>query len=179
MFREKEKVVYPGHGVAYINRILEKSFAGNSSCFYELKFVNKDMTILVPMHNANDIGLRPLSTGEKVTALFEILAQPARKIHAYELTASSWNKRHKEYQNKLRSGELLDITQIYRDLKQISFKKELSFGEKNLLNQTEAMLVEEIAAVEKLGEEQAVERLRSACLQVYRAAVQSQITELV
>lgn len=163
MFREQEKVVYPGHGVAQINRIITKSVGGNEVTFYELTFVNKDMTVLVPTRNSDAIGLRPLSSQDNVNALFEKLSQPARKIPSYELTASSWNKRHKEYQNKLRTGKLADISEIYRDLKHISLQKELSFGEKNLLSQTETMLVEEIAAVSKLEEQKAIEQLRAAC----------------
>lgn len=168
MFQEQEKVVYPGHGVAKINRIITKKVGGQETAFYELTFVNKDMTILVPTHNTEMIGLRPLSSQDKVKALFEVLAQPARKISSYELTASSWNKRHKEYQIKLRSGKLADISEIYRDLKHIALQKELSFGEKNLLTQAETMLVEEIAAVGKLEEQKAAEQLRQACLPVQR-----------
>lgn len=164
MFREHEKVVYPGYGVAYINRIVEKTFANNAAMFYELKFLHKDMTILVPVDTSELIGLRPLSSGDKVKTVFEVLAQPTRKLHTYELTASSWNKRHKEYQNKLRTGQLLDITYIYRDLKYISLQKELSFGEKALLTQTETMLVEEVAAIKKIHEEQAIQELRAACI---------------
>jgi CarD family transcriptional regulator len=164
MFKEQEKVVYPAHGVAKINRIIVKKVGDQETTFYELTFVNKDMTILVPTHNTEVIGLRPLSSQDKVNALFEVLAKPARKISSYELTASSWNKRHKEYQVKLRSGKLADISEIYRDLRHIALQKELSFGEKNLLNQTETMLVEEIAAVNKLEEQKAVEQLRKACV---------------
>lgn len=164
MFKEQEKVVYPGHGVALINRVVVKKVGGQETTFYELTFVNKDMTILVPTQNIELIGLRPLSSQDKVKALFEVLAKPARKISSYELTASSWNKRHKEYQIKLRSGKLADISEIYRDLKHIALQKELSFGEKNLLTQIETMLVEEIAAVNKLEEQKAVEQLRKACV---------------
>lgn len=156
-----EKVVYPGHGVAKINRIVEKSVGGNATSFYELTFLSKDVTVLVPTDNAEGVGIRPLSSNEHIKDVLRILTEPARRITNYEFTASNWNKRNKEYQLKLRTGSLLDLSEIYRDLRYIATQKELSFGEKNLLHQTESLLVEEIALVEKLGPEKTIEYLRS------------------
>lgn len=156
-----DRVVYPGHGVAEITDIIEKNMGRCTIKFYELKFLNKDMTVLVPLHNLPSVGIRPLSSSERVHTVFETLARPARKISPYELTASNWNKRNKEYQIKIRKGDLNDLSEIYRDLKNIAQQKELSFGEKNLLHQTEHLLVEEIALIEKVNEERAIELLRS------------------
>ncbi len=161
MYHVNEKIVYPGHGVAIVNRVFEKIVAGQVTSFYELKFINKDMTVLVPMHGATNVGIRSLSSNEKIDDILKLLAEPVKKVHNYELTASNWNKRNKEYQNKLRTGNLKDISEIYRDLKCIAQHKELSFGEKNLLNQTEGLLAEEIAIVRKVNEEAALEVLRA------------------
>ncbi len=160
MFRLNEKVVYPGHGVAYIHRIIEKNVGGTTAAFYELKFLHKDMTVLVPTGNAEAVGIRQLSSAEVINNALKIISEPAKKIHAYEFTASNWNKRNKEYQSKLRTGNLRDLSEIYRDLCYIATQKELSFGEKSLLQQTESLLVEEIAIVQQLGEEKATEQLR-------------------
>jgi CarD family transcriptional regulator len=161
MFRLNDKVVYPGHGVAKINRIVEKMVAGLNASFYELKFLNKEMTVLVPVANTGGIGLRPLCSTNRIDDIFRLLAEPAKKLKHYELTANNWNKRNKEYQLKLRTGNLEEISEIYRDLKHIAQQKELSFGEKNLLNQTESLLAEEISIVRKLEAEKTVEYLRS------------------
>ncbi len=160
MFTLNEKVVYPGHGVAKINQIVEKKIAGNKVSFFELRFLNKDMTILVPVQTSSSVGIRRLSSHENIDAIFKLLAKPVSKV-ARELTASNWNKRNKEYQCKLRTGNIQEIGEIYRDLKYIAAKKELSFGEKNLLQQTETLLVEEISLVTKVDEEKATENLRS------------------
>jgi len=161
MFRLHDKVVYPGHGVAKINQIVEKNIAGNRTLFYELTFLNKEMTILIPTQNTESIGIRPLSSQDEINDIVKMLAEPAKKINSYELTATNWNKKNKEYQLKLRTGDLQKISEIYRDLKHIAQQKELSFGEKNLLNQTEALIAEEISIVKKLEPEKAVEHLRS------------------
>lgn len=160
MFVLGEKVVYAGHGVARISRIIEKRVAGATTSFFELKFVNKDMTILIPTNNLSAVGVRQLSSHATIHDIFKILSQPV-EYSPHELTTTNWNKRSKEYQCKLRTGSLSEICKIYRDLKHISIQKELSFGEKNLLHQTEALLVEEVSIVEEMGEEKAIEQLRS------------------
>jgi CarD family transcriptional regulator len=154
-----EKVVYPGHGVAQIHRIVEKLIAGNRACFFELKFLNKDMTILVPTNNLTSVGIRRLSSTEHITDIFKTLMQPSTRI-SYD-AVTNWNKRNKDYQCKLRTGDLLEICKIYRDLKNMSVYKELSFGEKALLQQTEMLLAQEISLVQNMEEEKAVEHLRS------------------
>jgi CarD family transcriptional regulator len=163
MFDLRENVVYPGHGVAQINRIIEKRVAGILTTFYELSFINKDVTVLVPTSNSENVGLRSLSSENSIDDVFKTLAQPARKIDNHEFTASSWNRRNKGYQLKLRTGSLSELSEIYRDLRFIGTQKPLSFGEKNLLSQTEALLVEEISIVRELGIDQTIEKLRSSC----------------
>ena len=161
MFSLNQKVVYPGHGVAQVTKIFEKQFGAQKLLFFELCLLSTDMTVMVPMAKAFDVGIRALSSKESISAMLETLATPDRKLESLELTASNWNRRNKEYQNKLRTGSLKDISEIYRDLKYIACYKELSFGEKNLLSKTESLLVEEISASEDLDENKAVERLRS------------------
>ncbi len=160
MFTRNEKVVYPGHGVAVISAIIEKKIAGKISQFFELHFLNKDMTILVPTDNAIAVGMRPLSSADHINTIFKKLSQPAQPKNNDAVIVSNWNKRNKEYQGKLRSGDLLEIGAIYRDLKNIETYKELSFGEKNLLQQTELLLVEEISIVNNIEADCAAECLR-------------------
>lgn len=161
MFSKSEKVVYPGHGVAQISRIVEKKIAGNSSNFLELKFLNKDMIILVPIDNASAVGVRKLSSIENINTIFKMISEPSSSMMHSEISATNWNKRNKEYQSKLRTGNLCEICEIYRDLKQIALQKDLSFGEKALLGQTEALLVEEIALVKNITENDVMLELRS------------------
>jgi len=160
MFSLKEKVVYPGHGVAEVTRILEKRVGTSKAHFFELKFLNNDMTILVPVENAIIVGIRPLSSSKNIHLIFAMLAEPFQNKR-HELPAINWSKRSKDYQGRLRTGDLREICAIYRDLKQISARKELSFGERNLLQKTESLLVEEISIVENIGHDQAVQQVRS------------------
>lgn len=173
MFALNEKVVYPGHGVARVNRIIEKQVAGTIMHFYELVFLHKDMTILVPVNNMSTVGLRGLTSDKSINELMVKLSEPAVPPKIPDALANNWNKRSKDYQGKLRTGNIYEICKIYKDLRSIEKTKELSFGEKNLLQQTEALLVEEIALVKEVGEERAVQELRSLVCSVSVKSISS------
>ena len=147
MFLLNEKVVYPGYGVAIINRLVERLIVNKKTNFFELKFYNKDMTVLIPEDRLESIGVRKLSTIEELTDMFNFLQTFDVRDIITEHNASTWNKRNKEYQSKLRSGQLLHIASIYKELQLIGLDKELSFGERNLFNQIEFLLIEEICSV--------------------------------
>lgn len=161
MFSLMQKVVYPGHGVAYIARILKKQTGDGVVEFYELAFLNKEMTILVSQACATQVGLRPLATPAGVSLWLPLLLEPARRLGSHEFTASSWNKRNKEYQNKLRRGDFKELLEVYRDLSAIAQTKNLSFGERNLLTKTENLLAEELALIENIEPAAALLVLRS------------------
>ena len=148
MYELNDKVVYPGHGVAIISETIEKTVAGTKIKFFKLNFLYKDMSILAPIYNLNNTGIRPPSSKKEVEeAINELYKVPEKKINHMDFTPSGWNRRNKEYQLKIQSGKLLEIAQIYRDLMYVSLQKELSFGEKNLLQTAEELIVQEIQLV--------------------------------
>src|SRR3990167_1710676 len=157
MFLLNEKVIYPGYGVATIHRLVDRLMLGKKTNFFELKFDNKEMTVLIPEDRLESIGVRKLSTLPELTHMFELLSKFFVHDIITEHNASTWNKRNKEYQCKLRSGQLFQISAIYKELQLIALDKELSFGERNLFNQIEFLLIEEITAVKQ---NEAVEDVR-------------------
>lgn len=161
MFNCNEKVVYPGHGVAFINQIIEKNIGGDETRFYELVFLYKEVTVLVPVSNAEAIGIRRLSSDKDVIQVFSVLSEKPIKKIGYTGHTLSWNKRSKNYQTKLRTGGLLQLTEIYKELLITGKEKPLSFGERLLLSQTESLLVEEIALVHNLEKDEVVSKLRA------------------
>lgn len=146
-FQEKnnEYVVYPGYGVAIIEKEIKREINSSQIIFSELKFLNKDMTILVPKENFENIGIRCLSSLKQMEDIFGIFDFEYPEDWLQNICMISWNRRSKEYQNKIRVGKLTDIATIYRDLKYIEIKKGLSFGEKTVLSQVEFLLCEELA----------------------------------
>jgi len=168
MFQLKDQVVYPGQGVAVIEEVMEKTVAGKTLNFFKLKFLFKDMTILIPVEgNSDSMGVRHLSTLEEIElSAKELLKAPKKAVDASDFTPSSWNRRNKDYQLKIQGGQLIEITGIYRDLMHIAKFKELSFGEKNLLHTIEELMVQEIGAVKKQDRNDVIRDLRAPFQQI-------------
>lgn len=165
MYQLKDKVVYPGHGVAVIESIIEKKVGENNLSFFKLKFLYKDMTILVPIATTS-YTIRHLCSWKEIDLALGELNKPTKKLETLDFTPSSWNKRNKTYQLKIQSGNLLDIAVIYRDLMITSKYKDLSFGEKNLLQLAEELLLQEILEVKNQSRETIMQELRRPFKQV-------------
>ena len=162
MFEPNEKVVYPGHGVANVDGVIEKTVSGSSVKFIKLTFLYKDMTVLIPIYNADSLGLRYISSIDIVDAAIEELKRvPEKKLECLDFTPSGWNRRHREYQLKIQGGKLIDIVKVYRDLMHIAQQKELSFGERMLLQSIEELLSQEIQSVKAISNDDAIQELRS------------------
>ena len=159
MFSLKEKVVYPGHGVAQIDRIVEKNIGGCSTKFFELTVLSTRMTVLVPLDNLNETGIRKISSNENIENMFKLLEEPVHK--KTDVAIANWSKKNKAYQCAIRTGDLEEVCRIYRELTTIAVQKELSFGEKNLLHRTENLLVEEISIAIDIPEDEARDKLRT------------------
>ena len=112
MFTLNEKVVYPGHGVALVKQIIERIIDIDNVSFYELHFLHKDIMILVPMQSAQLVGIRKLESEESVDLILKDLAEPTIRVPASEFNTNNWNKRNKDYQFKLRSGDIIKISTI-------------------------------------------------------------------
>ena len=164
MFCVNDKVVYPGHGVAVVSRIIDKSFAGFEKRFYELQFLHKDMTILIPLDGINSAGVRPLSEETVINTMFCVLAEPARKD---KCELMSWSKRNKQYQAKIQSGDIVELSKIYRDLSVISTSKQLSYSEKNLLQHVEDLLIQELAQARNMMADEVLNELRDFILKTH------------
>lgn len=168
MFKVNDKVVYPGYGVASIEEVIEKNVAGVAVSFFKLSFVFKDMTILVPLHNLGASGVRYLSGDKEVVeALDELLRTPERKLESLDFTPSGWNKRNKEYNSRIQSGKLLELIKIYRDIMHVARQKELSFGEKTLLNTTEDLIAQELITIRGCERDDIVQALREPFRQFF------------
>ena len=163
MFSLKEKVVYPGHGVAQVERIVEKTIGGCSTKFIELTVLSTRMTVLVPLDNIVETGIRKISSHENIEHMFKLLEEPVHKVadKSVDAVVANWSKKNKAYQCAIRTGDIEEVCRIYRELAHIAVQKELSFGEKNLLHRTENLLVEEISIATAMPADEARDRLRT------------------
>lgn len=168
MFKLNDKVIYPGHGVALVEELVEKVVSGRSIQFFKLSFLYKDMTILIPIHNLKNCGVRYPSDQKVVDlAVEEVHKVSGKKLVCFDFTPSGWNRRNKEYQLKMQRGDIVEIAQVYRDLMMVSQQKELSFGEKKLLEIAEELLVQEMQLVMDKDEDFIIQMLQEPLKQYF------------
>ncbi|MDR1296859.1 MAG: CarD family transcriptional regulator [Deltaproteobacteria bacterium] len=141
-------VVYPAHGVGRIESIEDSAQKNVGSQFIKLKILDNGMQIMIPAVNINEVGLRPLISKKDVNVLYEQL-----KLPPVYSEASNWNRRHRHYLDKLKTGNLGDVCDVLRELMTMRGEKELSFGERKLLDTARALLIKEVAMVTKQKEE--------------------------
>ncbi len=139
MFKIGEKVVYPGHGVAVVEGIEKKAFSGKAKIFYKLRMCDNELVILVPTDNVDKVGLREIIAKKEVSKVMRILKGDASEL------PSNWNRRQKKYQERIQSGSLFEVAKVFRDLSLLKTQKELSFGEKKVLDSARNLIVNEIA----------------------------------
>ncbi len=156
MFKIGDMAVYPTQGVGVIEDIESREFSGHEQKFYVLRIVDSDMRIMIPVGNVRNVGMRRLIDEKHINNVFDALAEPndSGKI-------ASWSRRQREYNDKLKTGDLLEVAEVLRDLYQISSAKELSYGEKKVLEQARKLLVTEVALAEGEKEDKVVKRLEN------------------
>lgn len=147
MFKVGDNAVYPAHGVAVVKRIEEKDVGGKKKKFYVLQVVDNLMTIMVPTDNAESVGLREIISTSDVKNVYEIL-----KDRDVKIDQTTWNRRYREYMDKIKTGSVIEIAEVLRNLFLLRHNKDLSFGERKMLDQAKHLLVKEIALAKKTNE---------------------------
>ena len=139
-FKVGDKAVYPAHGVALIKAIESKEVAGARVEFYVLQIISSGATLMVPTSASEKAGMRVLMSDEEINNVFEILRE-SKKV-----SQRTWNRRFREFSEKLRTGSVCDAAEVLRDLWSLQSVKELSYGEKKMLERAQALIVSEICA---------------------------------
>lgn len=147
-FKVGDVAVYPAHGVGRVHSIEEREIAGNKHQFYILKILDTGMTIMVPTGNVRNVGLREVIRPGEVETVYEILRE--RDISINEQT---WNRRYREYMDKIKTGSVYEIAEVLRDLMLLRYEKELSFGERKMLDTARCLLIKELAIAQDEDEE--------------------------
>jgi CarD family transcriptional regulator len=156
MFKIGDKAVYPAHGVGVIEDIKCKVISGNKRTFYVLRILEKEMTIMIPTDNAQSVGLRGIIDKKEVPKIFRILSERNGKIDC-----QTWNRRYREYMEKIKSGSVFEVAEVLRDLVHLKSDKDLSFGERQMLDLAQNLLVKELSIAKNMAEEQVRLRLLS------------------
>ncbi len=138
MFKIGDYAVCPGHGVGQVCDIQEKSTGISTSQFYILKILSNGMTVMVPT-NSKD-GIRALVPTSEIDEVYSLLSN-----HEVEVDNSTWNRRYREYMLKIKTGSLKEIAEVLRALFLLKKIKNLSFGEKKMLDQCKDLIAQEIS----------------------------------
>lgn len=154
-FRVGDKVVYPAHGVGEIEAIRTQVISGNEKRFYMLRILDSDMKIMIPSDHIGSVGLRRIIDRTMVSQVYKVLRQ--RKVSADQQT---WNRRYREYTEKIKTGSILEIAKVLRDLFLLKGDKELSFGERKMFDTARNLLVKELSLARAHSEEKIMEELR-------------------
>jgi CarD family transcriptional regulator len=147
LFKVGDNAVYPAHGVTIVKRIDERDVGGKKKKFYVLQVVENQMTIMVPTENADSVGLREIISPKDVQTVYKILKQRNVKIDQ-----TTWNRRYREYMEKIKTGSVFEIAEVLRNLFLLRHSKDLSFGERKMLDQAKQLLVREISLARQAQE---------------------------
>lgn len=157
MFAVGDKVVYPSHGVGRIEALEEKDIAGQKIQCFVLSIIGKDLKIIVPVSNSKKVGLRQIIDEEEVEKIFDILRDEINNM------PPKWNKRYNFNMDKIRTGSIYEIAEVFKNLTRLGRKKELSFGERKMLDSTRELIVMEIAHSKRIGTAQAESLIDECC----------------
>jgi CarD family transcriptional regulator len=152
-FRANEFIVYPAHGVGRIVGIEEQEIAGMALELFVINFDKEKLTLRVPTGKLASVGMRKLSDEAVVKKAMETLKGRAR------VKRTMWSRRAQEYVAKINSGDLGSIAEVVRDLYRSEAQPEQSYSERQLYEDALDRMAREIAAVEKLDERGAVQRI--------------------
>lgn len=137
-FKVGDYAVCAGHGVGQICDIETRDVGGGAKSFYIIKTISNGMKVMVPTDSQGTI--RPLVSHEQAKDVYEIL-----RDHNVAIDNSTWNRRYREYMNKINTGSLTEIAEVLRALFLLKAEKNLSFGEKAMLNKCRDLLSQEIS----------------------------------
>ncbi|NDY55591.1 CarD family transcriptional regulator [Desulfovibrio sulfodismutans] len=170
MFSVDQLVVYPAQGVGKVERIESRDIGGATTDFFIVRILSNNVTLMVPVRNALNVGLRPLCTEDQGRAIIESLKDRS-DFTGY--TGQNWNRRYREYSEKLKSGDLADVAYVLKELLLIGQNKELSFGERRLLEQATGLLTLELSL--SLSKEQ--DEVKAVINELFADVIQPKIVE--
>jgi CarD family transcriptional regulator len=160
MFEIGDKAVYPGHGVGVIEAIESKQILGKKQVFYILRILDNGMTngmtIMIPRDHVETVRLRGVIRKVDVAKVIHIL-----KDRDVTIDNQTWNRRYREYMEKINTGSIYEIAEVLRDLHLLRVEKELSFGERKIMDMAKNLLVKELAIARDVKESDVLREIKT------------------
>lgn len=147
MFSKGDMAVYPAHGVGVIKAVEMKTIGGVDQSFYVLEILDNSMRIMIPTASSENVGLRAIVDKKEVSDVLDILAD-----RSVVLGAQTWNRRYRDYMEKIKTGSVHEVAVVLRDLFLLSVDKDLSYGERKMLDTAKNLLVKELSLAQDAEE---------------------------
>lgn len=142
-----DKAVHPAHGLGEVIAIEQREIGGTKGEFFILRILDNGMRVMVPRTAAQAAGLRPVMSAKEAEKVLDTMR--AREV-AVDL--QPWSRRFRAYTEMIKSGSPHEVAKVLRDMYRLKFDKDLSFGERRLLDQAKSLLMKELAAAKKMTE---------------------------
>lgn len=159
MFDVGDMAVYPAHGVGVIESIEQRKVGDLEQAFYVMKILNNNMVIMIPTATSQNVGLRNIISSKEVEQVYLIL-----KEKDVEIGTQTWNRRYREYMEKIKTGSVFEVASVLRDLYLLQEDKDLSYGERKMMDTAKNLLVKELSIAnqtDELNVEQQIEHIFS------------------
>ena len=153
MYKIGQKVVYPMHGAGEILSIETQEIMGEEKEYYIINLEINDMQVMVPVDNAEKLGLREVNSEDEMQKAFDVLVDKSRNL------SDNWNHRYRANMEKLKTGEVEDISEVIKDLYIRDREKGLSAGEKKMLDNSVGILTSEISLANDIEQDEAKEMI--------------------
>ncbi len=148
MFKVGDKVVYPKHGAGRIIGVEEKEVLGEKQKYYIIQLPIGEMTAMLPMNKAETLGIRRVINEDEVREVIDILSGGRSSM------AKNWNRRYRDNLEKIKTGDIYEVTKVVRNLTLREMEKGLSTGEKKMLSDARQILISELVLAKEMDEEQ-------------------------
>ncbi len=142
-----DKAVHPSHGLAEVTAIEHREIGSMKGEFYILRIVDNGMRIMVPRASSSAAGIRPVMSAKEADAVLETM-----KAREVAVDLQPWSRRFRAYTEMIKCGSPQEVAKVLRDMYRLKFDKDLSFGERRLLDQAKSLLMKELAAAKGVTE---------------------------
>lgn len=156
-FAVGDLAVYPAHGVGKIEAIESRVVNGETHDFYIMKIIENGMVIMIPTWNVVSVGLREVISEKEIPKIIEVMKTRQEST----IDNQTWNRRYREYMDKIKTGSLYEVAEVFRDLSILRLTKDLSFGERKLYDTAQGLLVKELSTARNTEEEAIVSEIES------------------
>ena len=156
-FNVGDLAVYPAHGVGRIDAIETRVVNGEEHDFYIMKVVENGMVIMIPTWNVASVGLRDIIGKKEIPKIMDVI----KSKRELSIDNQTWNRRYREYMDKIKTGSLYEVAEVFRDLSLLKLTKDLSFGERKLYDTAHNLLIKELSMANESDEKAVVEEIEA------------------